>query len=67
MANVTIAQEELDALTSVKVVGAVSSDQIAAMSRQLASLTQWVKFLDDVRTGAGGGTVPPPPPPKWPP
>jgi hypothetical protein len=66
MATVTLTQEELDSLTSVKVVGAVSSDQIAAISRQLYSLTEWIKFLDQVRTSGGGGITPPPPPPKWP-
>jgi hypothetical protein len=62
---IQIKPEELASLTAVKVVGAVTSDQMAAISRQLYSLTEWVNFLESVR-GGGAGT-PPPPPPKWPP
>ena len=66
-----IKPEEVASLTNVKVYGVVSSDQIAAMSRQLYFLTEWATFLDSIdwsqvpRQG-GPATVPPPPPPKWP-
>ena len=63
---ITLTPEELASLTSVTVYGAVSSDQMAAIGRQLYSLTEWVKFLDAARLG-GPATTPPPPPPKWPP
>ena len=62
---IQLTPEELASLTSMKVVGAVSSDQMAAISRQLYSLTEWVKFAESIRTGGAG--TPPPPPPKWPP
>jgi hypothetical protein len=51
--------------TTLKVYGVVSSDQMAAISQQLYSLTEWVKFFEAIRTGGAG--APPPPPPKWPP
>jgi hypothetical protein len=66
-----IKPEEVASLTNVKVYGVVSSDQIAAMSRQLYFLTEWATFLDSIdwskvpRLG-GPATIPPPPPPKWP-
>ena len=66
-----IKPEEAATLTAVKVVGSVSSEQMAAISRQLYFLTEWATFLNSVdwsqvpRAG-GGATVPPPPPPKWP-
>ena len=66
-----IKPEEVASLTNVKVYGVVSSDQIAAMSRQLYFLTEWATFLDSIdwdqvaRTG-GGATTPPPKPPPWP-
>lgn len=66
-----IKPEEVASLTNVKVYGVVSSDQIAAMSRQLYFLTLWAEFLDSIdwskvpQTG-GGATTPPPKPPPWP-
>ncbi len=39
---------EIASLTAVKVIGAVSSDEIAKMSQQLYYLTQWANFLDTI-------------------
>ena len=52
-----------------------TGDALDQLNQQVASLTAWCQFLDDVdwsqvprkRTSPGGEKKPPPPPPDWPP
>jgi hypothetical protein len=62
---------EVASLTAVKVVGAVSSDDIARMSQQLYYLTKWAEYLalvdwSQVKFLPGPATPTPTKPPPWP-
>ena len=66
-----ITQAQLDAQTAIKVTGSVSSEDMAAVSRQLYALTEWAAYLNQFDlTGlpqpGGPATNKPPPPPPWP-
>lgn len=67
-----VTQAQLDALTAIKVTGAVSSEDMVKVSQQLYVLTEWMQYLSQfsfagLPAGAGPATALPPPPPKWPP
>lgn len=72
MAN-PITQAQLDAMTGIKVVGEVSSQDMALVGEQLYFLREWAVFLAQfdwttVKTlGVGPATATPPKPPSWPP
>jgi hypothetical protein len=64
---------EEEARAWMQVTGLVSSQQMAAISRQLWYLTNWVQYLNSFdwsqvpQKPGGPAGAPPPPPPKWPP
>jgi hypothetical protein len=71
MAN-PITQAQLDAMKGIKVVGEVSSADMAALGEQLYFIREWIAFLDTIdwtQVPAKGGptTATPPKPPAWPP